>query len=145
MTLEDEQDIQRECEALSISYARAVDFRNYDEFVLLFAEDGVLDVGKPLEGRAAIKAAMGKRSDKLRSRHVLSNIFTDVQDEQNARGISYLTLYRHIGEESLSGDAIDFSGPAAVGHYEDKFVLTDTGWCFASRKLHFAFRNEQQF
>ncbi len=145
MTQETQQDIQRACEALSIAYARAVDFRDYDEFVLLFAEDGVLDVGQPLEGRAAIKAAMGKRSDKLRSRHVLTNIFIDVQDEKNARGLSYLTLYRHIGEESLSGDPIDFGGPAAVGHYEDKFVLTETGWCFASRRLHFAFRDEQQF
>ncbi len=145
MVQQNEQDIQRECEALSIAYARAVDFRDYDEFVQLFADDGVLDVGQPLKGRVAIKAAMGKRSDALRSRHVLTNIFIDVVDEQNARGISYLTLYRHIGEESLSGDPIDFSGPAAVGHYEDKFVLTDTGWCFASRKLHFAFRNEQQF
>ncbi len=140
-----QQDIQRECEALSIAYARAVDFRDYDEFVRLFAEDGVLDVGQPLVGRSAIKAAMEKRSDKLRSRHVLTNIFIDVVDKQNARGISYLTLYRHIGEESLSSDPIDFGGPAAVGHYEDKFVLTDTGWCFASRKLHFAFRNKQQF
>ena len=145
MAQQSEQDIQRACEALSIAYARAVDFRDYDEFVSLFTEDGVLDVGQPLEGRSAIKAAMEKRSDKLRSRHVLTNIFIDVLDKKNARGISYLTLYRHIGEESLRGDPIDFGGPAAVGHYEDKFVLTDTGWRFASRKLHFAFRNKQQF
>ena len=145
MTGQNQQGIQRECEALSIAYARAVDFRDYEGFVLLFAENGVLDVGQPLEGRAAIKAAMEKRPDKLRSRHVLTNIFIDVVDERNARGISYLTLYRHIGEESLSENPINFDGPAAVGHYEDKFVLTDTGWCFSSRKLHFAFRNDQKF
>ena len=76
----------------------------------------------------------------LRSRHVLTNIFIDVVDADHARGISYLTLYRHVGEESLSPDPITFDGPAGVGHYEDRFVRTDHGWRFARRKLHMAFR-----
>jgi len=136
----DERTIAADCEALSIAYARAVDFRDYDTFVDLFVEDGVLDTGKPLEGRAAIAQAMARRSDELRSRHVLTNIFIEVLNDREARGISYLTLYRHIGPESLTGEPIAFDGPAAVGHYEDRFVRTDAGWKFQRRKLHFAFR-----
>lgn len=128
------------CEALSIAYARAVDFRDYEALVALFAEDGVLDTGKPLKGQAAIAAALAHRPDELRSRHILSNIYIDVRSATEARGISYLTLYRHVGPESLKGEPVPFDGPAAVGHYEDRFVNTADGWRFARRKLHFAFR-----
>lgn len=135
-----ERDIRADCEALSIAYARAVDFRDYESFVSLFAEDGVLDVGQALEGRDAIRTAMSRRPDELRSRHVLTNIFIDVLSATEARGISYLTLYRHVGDESLKGEPIPFDGPAAVGHYEDRYVLTDDGWKFKRRQLHLAFQ-----
>ena len=135
-----EREIVDECEALSIAYARAVDFRDYEAFVELFTEDGVLDVGTPLEGRAAIRKAMSRRPDELRSRHVLTNIFVDVVDENSARGISYLTLYRHVGPESLLGQPVDFAGPAAVGHYEDRFTRTRDGFRIKHRKLHLSFR-----
>ncbi len=136
----DERDIREACAALSIAYARAVDFRDYDAFVELFAEDGVLDVGTPLQGKDAIRNAISRRPDELKSRHVLSNIFIDVQDADSARGISYLTLYRHVGPESLLAQPIEFEGPAAVGHYEDQFVRTPEGFRIKHRRLHMAFR-----
>jgi ketosteroid isomerase-like protein len=132
--------ITRACEALSIAYARAVDFRDYDYFVTLFTEDAVLDTGRPREGKAAIADSLSRRPDELRSRHVITNVFIDVLNENEARGISYLTLYRHVGPESLKGEPIAFSGPWAVGHYEDRFERTAEGWKFKRRKLHFAFR-----
>ncbi len=132
--------IARACEALSIAYARAVDFRDYEYFVSLFVEDGELDTGRPLTGRSTIAEALSRRPDELRSRHVITNVFIDVLSEQEARGISYLTLYRHVGPESLKGEPVPFDGPAGVGHYEDRFVKTEEGWKFGRRKLHFAFR-----
>lgn len=136
----DAQAIVRACEGLSIAYARAIDFRDYDAFVELFAEDAVLEAGAALEGKAAIREALRKRPDELRSRHVLTNIFIVPLDARSARGISYLTLYRHVGKESLEAAPVAFDGPAAVGHYEDRFVLTAQGWRIARRKLHLAFR-----
>ena len=136
----DDRIVRADCEALSVAYARAIDFRDYDAFADLFADDGVLDVGTPLLGRDAIRAALNKRPDELRSRHVLTNIFVDVQDANSARGISYLTLYRHVGPESLLGKPVIFDGPAAVGHYEDQFVRTSQGFRFKHRRLHMAFR-----
>jgi hypothetical protein len=138
-------EIERACEALSIAYARAIDFRDYDAFPLLFAENGVLDVGHKLEGRAAIASSVRQRPDALRSRHVISNTFVDVLGPDDARGIAYLTLYRHHGPESLGRGPAPLRGPAAVGHYEDRYVRTGEGWLFASRRLQLAFRDPAQF
>jgi hypothetical protein len=133
------------CTALSIAYARHVDFGEYDKFVELFTEDGRLDVGFPLEGRDAIQRGMTRRPAELRSRHIITNVSIDVQSEQEAIGISYLTLYRHVGPESLDAGPIIHSDPAAVGHYEDRYSRTAAGWRIADRKLHFAFRNPAYF
>ena len=76
----------------------------------MFADDAVLDLGMRLEGKKAIRESMQKRSNEIRTRHVLTNIFIEVQDSQHARGISYLTLYRHVGTESLrsrDADSVD--------------------------------------
>ena len=137
--------IKEACQALSIAYARHVDFAEYDACADLFAEDGYLNTGAPLEGREAIREGMKKRSPKLRSRHVLTNIHTEALDRDHARGISYLSLYRHIGPESLEDKPIVFDAPAAVGHYSDEFVRTAEGWRIASRVLAFAFQNPAKF
>lgn len=133
--------IERECEKLMVAYARGVDFRDYDNVASLFSDDGVLDVGNRLEGRAAIQAALSRRPYELRSRHVLTNLFVDVVDRDTARGICYLTLYRHLGPESLERGPVELERPAAVGHYEDRFVRTADGFRIARRTLHLAFRS----
>ena len=137
--------VERACQRLSIAYARGIDFRDYDMAADLFTEHGELDAGYPLKGREKIRRALLRRPDELRSRHVLTNIFIDIVDESHARGISYLTLYRHVGEESLRADPIELEGPAGIGHYEDAFELTPEGWRIARRKLHFAFRRSAAF
>ena len=134
--------IERACEQLSVAYARAVDFRDYDAFVELFTDDARLDLGMRLEGKAAIRESMKLRSDEIRTRHVLTNISVEVQDSQHARGVSYLTLYRHVGTESIRTEIpVPTVLPTAVGHYDDEFLLTPNGWRFKSRTLHVAFRN----
>lgn len=138
----DPSDSERACEALSVAYARAIDFRDYDTFVDLFTEDGELDTGTVLKGRAAIREAISHRPDELRSRHVITNVFVDVLSDTEARGISYLTLYRHVGPESLKNGPVPLTGPAAVGHYEDRFVKTPEGWRFKRRRLQLAFRRD---
>ena len=133
------------CTALSVAYARHVDFGDYEAFVDLFTEDAILAAGPVREGREAIRASMAQRSPELRSRHVLTNIHIDVDGPDAARGISYLTLYRHIGPESLDDAAVPMRGPAAVGHYSDRFRLTPAGWKIAERRLSLAFADAAQF
>lgn len=142
---EDIERIRRHCTELSVAYARCIDFRDYDAFLTLFTDDAVLDTGTPLTGLAAIRESLRRRPDELRSRHVISNVFVDVLSADEARGICYLTLYRHHGDESLRFGPVPLRGPAAVGHYEDRFLRTAHGWRFRSRKLHLAFRDDEQF
>ena len=141
MDLEQRVLIEHACTRLCHEYARAIDFRDYDNFPLLFTEDAVLDVGNLLEGRAAILASVMRRPDELRSRHVISNITIDVLNEDEARGTAYLTLYRYLGKASLQRDPIPFIGPAAIGHYEDRYQRDAGGWLFQRRTLFLAFRN----
>ena len=138
-------DIERICRRLSIAYARGVDLEDYDLVADCFTKDGELDTGRPLNGREVIRGALKRRPDTLRSRHVLTNIFIEALDADRARGISYLTLYRHVGPESQKDEPIELAGPAAVGHYEDAFERSAEGWRIARRKLHFAFRRSDAF
>ena len=137
--------IRNECERLSVAYAVYLDMRKYAKFAALFGETGVLAVGGQLQGQEAIAAAMAQRSDKLRSRHVLTNTLIDVQDTEHATGVTYLTLYRDVGDASLNPAPINSFTPAAVGHYTDAFELTQDGWRFAKRELSFAFQNMEYF
>ncbi len=136
--------IEQACTQLTIEYARSIDFRDYDNIVNLFTEDAVLVIGQRLEGRDEIVTAIKQRPGELRSRHVISNGFVDVTSERSARGICYLTLYRHEGSESLQRGPVDLKGPAAIGHYEDAFVRTPEGWRIKHRVLHLAFRDPAQ-
>lgn len=138
--------IERACERLSHAYSRHTDFREYDKFVDLFAEDALLNAGGELRGKEAIRQAMSKRSDRLRSRHVVTNHIVDVIDEDRAEGVTYLTLYREVSEEARDpANVLGLSGPAAIGHYTDKYIRTAEGWRFASRVLEFAFQNPAAF
>ncbi len=137
--------IREACEALSIAYARAIDFRDYEAFVELFTDDAVLEVGRELNGKEAIRESVLQRPDELRTRHVLTNIFIHPRNESTASGVSYLTLYRHFGPESRSRQPAPLVGPAAIGHYEDRFIKREGVWYFKSRILHLAFRDESQF
>lgn len=145
MTDDDIMRIERACTWLIVGYARAIDFRDQEAFLELFTADAVLELGETLRGHDAIRAFLGRRTDSLRTRHVVSNVFVHVLNEAEARAVSYLTLYRHDGDESRRFGPAPLEGPAAVGHYEDRFVHTDAGWRFASRRLQLAFRNFQGF
>jgi hypothetical protein len=138
--------IERQCERLSHAYSRHLDFREYDQFVELFADDATLNAGYELVGKKAIAEGMSKRTDRLRSRHVVTNLLIDVIDEDHAEGLTYLTLYREISEDARDpSNVLALEGPAAIGHYTDKYVRTSDGWRFASRILTMSFQNPDAF
>ena len=138
-------DTRTACTDLFISYARHVDFGEYDQFVGLFTDDATLDLGFHLAGKDAIARSMTKRNPELRSRHVLTNIHIDIIGEQEAQGIAYLSLYRFTGPETLTDAPVVFDSPSAVGHYTNRFVCTEQGWKIASCRLSLAFRNPEHF
>ena len=135
--------IERACEQLQYSYARYIDFRDYEGFTELFAVDAVLNLaGNVLEGRDAIFRYCQSRPAGLRSRHVITNSFIEVLDSQSARGMCYLTLYRRLAGPAAAGTPLPMSLPAAVGHYEDRFCRDEGGWQFVWRTAHIAFRDD---
>ncbi|NCF44274.1 MAG: hypothetical protein GWP70_05570 [Proteobacteria bacterium] len=137
--------ICRACERLSVSYAVYLDTQRYDAFAALFGAQGVLAVAGRVAGQAAIAKAMERRPAELRSRHVLTNILIEPIHDTRATGITYLSLYRHIGAASLLEKPIEGFTPAAIGHYADELELTPDGWRFAHRELHLAFKNSDNF
>ena len=92
-----------------------------------------------MSGRDAIRRGSQIRQDNVErmSRHVCNNILIDVIDENNAKGVVYLTLYRHDGKPERRVSPSDV--PAIVGEYRDTFVRTPSGWRFKRREVAVSF------
>jgi 3-phenylpropionate/cinnamic acid dioxygenase small subunit len=72
----------------------AVDGGDWDGYIALFAEDGVLDTGwtAPVAGTAAIRAwLVANEGNTSGKRHVVSNAVID-ETEEGVRATSYLTV-----------------------------------------------------
>ena len=137
MDLSKQMEVERACTRLCNEYALFVDSGRVNEFLDLFAGDGawILAGIPPMQGREAMNAYFAKRDPKTHSRHVASNVLIDVVDEKTARGSSYATVYRHVGDERTA----PMNGPTGVAVYKDEFRLTDKGWKFQRREAVMAF------
>jgi hypothetical protein len=132
---------ERACEQLAIAYALHLDFGNYDAVARLFAPNATLHLDDVCHsGHEAIHNQLRERYAPYVTRHVCSNIFIDVVDDERAVGVTYLTLYRHGHNGFVPREALGIRGPSLVGHYEDEFLRMHSGWRFASRRLNVRFR-----
>ena len=88
-----------------------------------------------MKGREQIAAGFAQRqaNDARMSRHVCQNFLCEVIDDDHARGVVYLTLYRHDGEPGRRFSPLA-EGPELVGEYRDRFVRTPRGWRIAERE-----------
>ena len=126
--------IERECEALSNSYAHYLDFVDADGLAGLFAEDGVwFPSGRRLEGPNAIHDYWAAQAGRpYVTRHVMSNTRIQVIDRDHAKGTAYLTMYRF---DPAHPETIKSLEPALLGMMTDEYVRTPQGWRFKQRKL----------
>jgi hypothetical protein len=126
--------IERECEALSNSYAHNLDFVDADGLAGLFAEDGVwFPSGRRLEGPKAIHDYWAAQAGRpYVTRHVMSNTRIEIIDRDHAKGTAYLTMYRF---DPAHPEAIKSLEPALLGMMDDEYVRTPQGWRFKQRKL----------
>jgi hypothetical protein len=132
--------VERECERLVTAYCHYVDHGEAASIADLFVDDGVWQSGNVvMEGMDQLREGFGLRQANTTrmSRHVCSNLLLDVLDADNAKGVVYLTLYRHDGEAGRETSPLD--GPALVGEYQDRFVRAPEGWRFAHRELLMSF------
>lgn len=134
----DEMLIARQCELLAMEFAYAVDHREIDKVVAVFAPDATFERrGEILRGHAEIRAAQEKRPAQLVTRHLCSTMRFEVLDAEHATASVYFVLFRHEGP--TQGPA-PLSQPETVGEYQDDYVLTDAGWRIARRVAKAAFR-----
>ncbi|MEE2892736.1 MAG: nuclear transport factor 2 family protein [Pseudomonadota bacterium] len=125
------QRIEYACAALCVGFARALDFTDQDHFLELFTDDAVLVYADRCEGHSAIVRFLGSRARTTTTRHVVSNVWIDVIDDAQARGLSYCTVYA-----GLAGTA---PNAVAVGHAQDRYRCVEGEWKFARRHCHWAF------
>ena len=126
--------IERECEALSNSYAHYLDFVDADGLAGLFTKDGVwFPSGRRLEGPNAIHDYWAAQAGRpYVTRHVMSNTRIEVIDRDHAKGTAYLTMYRF---DPAHPESIKSLEPALLGLMTDEYVRTPQGWRFKQRKL----------
>ena len=131
--------IERACERLVTEYCHFVDHGEAAKIAGQFAEDGV-----SASARWCAMVALKWRGRRQReanaariSRHARCNLLVDVIDENNAKGVVYLTLYRNDGEAGRRSAPSDV--PDVVGEYRDQFVRTSEGWRFKRRDVGVSF------
>ena len=132
--------IERACARLVTEYCHFVDHGEAAKIADQFTEDGVWASARDVRiGREAIAKSFQRRQDNTAriSRHVCCNLLIDVIDENNAKGVVYLTLFRHDGDPGRRISPAQL--PDVVGEYRDTFVRTADGWRFKRREIHASF------
>jgi hypothetical protein len=132
---------EQACLALITAYTHCADgFEERAGIAELFTDDGIWESDEArLEGRDALLRFFGDPAAAAgrKSRHVSSNAAVKVTDADTAEGLSYFTLYRHVGEKPRVPD-LD-GQPVIVGQYTDRFVRTGDGWRIAHRRADVGF------
>lgn len=133
--------IERACAALIVRYAYLNDERRFDELAGLFTEDALLyrpsAPSQPIEGRAAILAALGKRPPETVTFHVTSDIQVEVESATSARCRSRILMMSATrapdSGADRAGTPTEVRAPVP-GVFVDRLRLTADGWRFASRR-----------
>ena len=135
MSVLEEKDRIRE---LLASYCFHYDEAQFDRWLALWTEDGVLDIdGQPIRGRAGLegftKAAV-LVDGKPPMKHLVQNEIIAV-DGDSATSRCYLLVVRRSAEGALVA--------STAGTYEDRLVKRNGRWYFAQRKVRRDLRAEQ--
>ena len=138
--------IERACTRLVLASIRAFDERDFRSYAELFTPDGVFIRAnlpqEPLNGRAAILAALQARPASRITRHLCTNIEIDASDAHHARGRCYLLLYAAdaAAPESTLGRRAE--PPQRIGENHDEFVRLGADWRIARRVGRLIFQSD---
>jgi hypothetical protein len=114
---------------LAVAYSYALDDRRFDDLDDVFLADATADLGRRLEGRAAIKDRIRDALVPLdASQHLVATHQVQV-DGDRATGRCYLQA-QHV-RAGAEGGARFMVG----GRYEDRYVRTADGWRIEHRTL----------
>jgi hypothetical protein len=130
---------QRDCEALYVAFANALDVRDYDRVISLFATDATMNrKGSRHVGRDAIMAMLLARPANRALRHLISNVEIFPIGDDAARGVCYFLAFAEPGADD--GEYLPMNGPSVMGELHGEFRRTNDGWKFSrfDAKLTFA-------
>ena len=123
-----------ECERLIHHYAMLNDAGDFQAMADMFIDDGVF--ARPsqgdvlIRGKAAILEAYTSRPARF-TRHLTTTVVVTVEDADNARAHSYLSLHTGQPGEGLPRPA----EPAyLIGDFKDRFVRRSGVWKFSERR-----------
>jgi ketosteroid isomerase-like protein len=122
-----------ECERLIHLYAMLNDAGDVQAMAEMFTDDGVF--ARPsqgdvlIRGKAAILAAYASRPARF-TRHLITSVVVTVEDQDNARAHSYLSLYT-----GKAGEAAPYVAEPVylIGDFKDRFVQQGGVWKFSER------------
>lgn len=120
-------------EHLYSAYNRYIDSDRIDEWVELFAPDGVYVSSDTYTGRAALadfgreRAAKQATSPLRNAQHWNGSVLLE-EDGDLVRGSCYLVRFA-VDRETGSKQVV------TLGHYEDEIVRHAGGWVFARRQV----------
>lgn len=122
-----------ECERMIHLYAMLNDAGDFEAMAQMFTDDGVFarpSQGEVLiRGRAAILKSYTSRPARF-TRHLITTVAVTVEDADNARAHSYLSLYTGQPGEGLPRPA---EPGYLIGDFKDRFVRHDGAWKFSER------------
>ena len=128
--------IKSACKDLVLDYAYYRDRPDPEGVAAVFTEDAKLEVlGQTFIGRDKIQARIEAGRGGPVFRHMMSTIRIFPENQNQASGVSYVTVYSAPPGEGPRS----ISNVAAVGEYHDRFVRTEDGWKIAERKFVFVF------
>lgn len=134
--------IEWDCTRTLTRFINALDAGDYETMAGLMAENGVwVRPGGDATGPAGLLEAMQDRPRGLIVRHVVSNVLIEVIDEDNATGITYLTVYRHHGPPPEKGPA-RLAGAHMVGVSYNRLVRESGGWRISEKRTSRTFDAE---
>ena len=128
-----------ECERLIHLYAMLNDAGDFAAMAEMFTDDGVFarptQADAPIRGKDAILAAYTSRPPRF-TRHLITSVVVTVEDHDNARAHSYLSL--HVGQQDGGQPGAALPRPAEpaylIGDFKDRFVRRDGVWKFSERR-----------
>lgn len=135
--------IQSNCRDLVMRAARHADANEPARLAELFAEDGLLvrPNAQPMQGRDAIRRAYEQRPADRLTRHIVTNTVVEVESASLASALSYVLLWTGC----ISDEAGTFGRLAqprqVLGEFNDRFMLSDSGWRIARREARFVLHN----
>ena len=134
--------IEWDCTRTLTGFINALDAGDYETMAGLMAENGVwVRPDGDAVGPAGLLEAMKDRPRDLIVRHVISNILIEVIDEDNATGVTYLTVYRHYGPPPERGPA-RLAGAHMVGVSYNRLVRELGGWKIGEKRTSRTFDAE---